>query len=193
MDRLQNLFRSFLQHMQCYILLMLLSAAISTQAIAQNPSLPEYKLKVALIYKLTKFITWPEELLNQQGFFGICVLGETNFGKLLKALEQRSVAGQPIRVFQYEQSDEIKSSCSILYISESKQGFVSSIFHNIKDKSILTLADFDRFAELGGIIEFTSRGNKIGFKINQQEAERHQIRISAPLLQLATIVEKEAE
>ncbi len=150
----------------------------------------EYKLKAALIYKLTRFVEWPRESW-QRTDFGICILGRDDFGSALDALESRNVHGLPIRIRRLVQSDAVDSSCQILFVSESKRPFLRSILTSLEGQPILTIGDLDGFAEKGGIIEFVRGRQRIGFRINLQQANRAGLKIAAPLLELSTIVETE--
>ena len=150
----------------------------------------EYKLKAALIYKLTRFVEWPREN-RTGGSFGICILGRDDFGSALDALESRKVDGLPIRIRRLVQSDAVDSSCQILFVSESKRPLLPRILASLKGRPILTIGDLDGFAEKGGMIEFVRGRQRIGFRINLQQADRAGLKIAAPLLELSTIVETE--
>ena len=148
----------------------------------------EYKLKAALIYKLTRFVEWPPES-RQRTDFGICILGRDDFGSALDALESRYVHGLPIRIRRLVQSDAVDSSCQILFVSESKRPFLHSILASLEGRPILTIGDLDGFAEKGGMIEFVRGRQRIAFRINLRQASRAGLNIAAPLLELSTIVE----
>lgn len=166
---------------------LLLSSPVQAQK-----SLPEYQVMAALIYKLTKFVTWPDiQTDNRSGRFGVCVLGENLFGNMLDALEQRKVGDKLIRVYRFDQSSELDQRCQLVFIGESKQAFLDSIVNNLGDRPVLTISDFDGFAQNGGMIEFTKGQQRIGFRINLNQVDAKRLKIAAPLLQLATIVETE--
>ncbi len=148
----------------------------------------EYKLKAALIYKLTRFVEWPGEN-RQRTEFGICILGRDDFGSAVDALESRSVQGLPIRIRRLVQSEAVDSRCQILFVSESKRPFLRSILASLEERPILTIGDLDGFAEKGGMIEFVRGRQRIGFRINLRQASRAGLEIAAPLLELSTIVE----
>ena len=149
---------------------------------------PEYKLKAALLYKLTRFIEWPE-LAKKYSTFGICLLGRDDFGNALDALESRKVEQRPIRIHRFVQSEAVDERCQILFISESKRPFLKPILRTLSRYPILTIGDVEKFAELGGMIEFTRGHKRIGFRINLKQANAVGLKIAAPLLELATIVE----
>lgn len=169
--------------------LWLLLALLPVQLCAAAPPTAEYKLKAALIYKLSKFVEWPDPLeAGQNGAFGICVLGEDPFGKALDALEARKTGGQPIRVYRFAQSEALDRRCRVVFISESKRPFLRPILQKLRRLPILSLSDMSGFAEQGGIMQFARGKKQIGFKINLQSARQAGLEIAAPLLELATIV-----
>ncbi|RLJ19314.1 DUF4154 domain-containing protein [bacterium endosymbiont of Escarpia laminata] len=170
----------------CLWLLMVLSPL---QLIAAPPN-AEYKLKAALVYKLSKFVEWPASSgADKSGRFGICVLGEDVFGSALDALEQRKAAGRTVRIRRFTQSESIGDSCQVVFISKSKRPFMGAILQKLKGRPILTLGDTEGFAEQGGIIEFTRGKKRIGFLINLESARRSGLKIAAPLLDLATVLD----
>ncbi|WP_457674046.1 YfiR family protein [Thiolapillus sp.] len=148
----------------------------------------EYKLKAALIYKLTRFVEWPLTD-GRRSEFGICILGRDDFGSALDALESRKVHGLPIHIRRLVQSEAVDESCQILFVSESKRPFLRAILASLEGQPILTIGDVEQFAEKGGMIEFVRGRKRIGFRINLQQAMRAGLKIAAPLLELSTIVE----
>jgi hypothetical protein len=182
----QAMSRRLSSRRQCCLWLLLV--LLPLQIFAAPPT-EEYKLKAALIYKLSKFVEWPAPAATgKPRTFGICLLGEDAFGAALDALEGRKAAGQPIRVQRFSQSEAIDSGCQMLFISESKQAFLGSILQNLQQQPILTLGDTKGFAEQGGMIQFTRGRKRIGFKINLESTKQSGLKIAAPLLELATII-----
>lgn len=185
----RNLFTTTFMRL-CLLLFLFVT---STQAMAAQTN-EEYKLKVALIYKLTKFIDWPD--LKQEGSrhsFGICLLGEDRFGEALDALQARKVGDLPIVVYRHTQSEAIDDHCQIAFISESKQAFLKSILQTLQGAPILTLSDIEGFATQGGIVQFTYLNKRIGFVINQESAKASHLTIASPLLDLATLVNTKSQ
>ncbi len=168
--------------------LWLLLVLLPVQIIAAPPT-GEYKLKAALIYKLSKFVDWPDPAgAGNNGTFGICVLGEDPFGSALDALAARKTGGRPIRIHRFTQSETIDTRCQIVFISESKRAFLRPILQSLRQRPILTLGDTNNFAEQGGIMQFTRGDKRIGFKINLGQARQSGLEIAAPLLELATVI-----
>ena len=171
--------------------LLLLAGLLLCGSLTASVAAPsaEYRLKAALIYKLTEFIDWPESgQMSQHQSFNICVLGEDNFGEALDALEQKTAHSNPIKIYRFNQSDFIDVSCQILFISDSKKAFAKDILKSFQSEPVLTLGESEQFARHGGMIQFSMEGKRIVFIINDAQAKRANLKIAAPLLQLATIV-----
>jgi hypothetical protein len=168
------------------LLCLLLVVPVSMRVDAAQPASAEYQLKTALIYKLTKFVKWPNG--SELEKFSICILGEDYFGSSINALEEREVNGLPIVIRRFAQSESVDHRCRVLFVSDSKQAFVESILQNYAKLPILTISDMDDFSEKGGIIQFTAGEKRIGFQINNGRAKSAGLTIAAPLLELATTV-----
>jgi hypothetical protein len=174
------------------ILLFFCLVFIPFQVADAESSSAEYKLKAALLYKLTNFVVWPDYDALKNQFF-ICVLGKDKFGKALDVLEEHNVSGLPVTVRRLRQSEAINEQCDLVFISESKQPFYKKIFYRLSDRPVLTIGDSEQFAQEGGMIQFTHGDKRIGFKINIQVVKSAGLKISAPLLQLSTIVSTQSK
>ncbi len=170
----------------CMILLLV---GLPTPLISGPPT-SEDKLKVALIYKLTKFVEWPAHPVDHsRKTFGICLLGEDPFGDALNALGDRNVKGRSISVHRHSQSEAIDEQCQIVFISDSKRPFLDPILQSLQARPILTLSDMEQFAEQGGILQLSRGEKRIGFVINLNSAKQSQLTIAAPLLDLASVIQ----
>ena len=182
---------SLFKGLRLYCLLLLACMPLhSATVIAQTA---EYKLKAALIYKLTKFVEWPlTESDAKERSFGICLLGRDDFGTALDALAEREVQGRRINIRRFAQSEAVEvENCQLLFISESKLAFMQSILDSFRRQPVLTISDAKQFADKGGMIQFSSGDKRIGFMINLERAVDSGLIIAAPLLELATIVDSQ--
>jgi hypothetical protein len=83
--------------------------------------------------------------------------------------------------------EEIKS-CHVLFISRSETDRLEQIFASLKGRSILTVGDFDGFAQRGGMIRFVMEKNKTRLRIALETAKAGNMTISSKLLRPAEIV-----
>ncbi len=170
-------------------LVLLFSYYTSSAMAAEYSAVAEYKLKAALIYKLTGFVEWPERInTSDTDKFGICVLGRDDFGNSLDGLEGRVVGDYPITIKRFAQSSSINSECQIVFISESKKAYLTEISKALLQYPILTIGDSENFAEKGGMLQFTEGDKRIGFKVNLVNAKLAGLKIAAPFLKICTVV-----
>ncbi len=162
-----------------------LSRPINAKSISEQD-----KVIAALIFKLTRFVSWPEtQADNITDSFKICLLGNARLVGAIRQLENRKIKEKSVVINFYLQSSAIDKDCRILFIADEKQPFLNEIFDNLKGQSILTLSDMNGFAERGGMIEFKQQNSRVGFVINLRSARKAGLSIASQLLKLATIVD----
>lgn len=150
---------------------------------APSSTLKEYEIKAAFLYQFTKFVEWPEQSLNKQNAFSICVIGQNPFGEILTQLESEKVHTQQVKVVNIDAS--AADTCHVVFISAAEGKNVSKIIGKLRGKSILTISEVPHFLEAGGLINFVKQEKNIRFQINQRDAEQSGIKISSKLLKLA--------
>lgn len=152
----------------------------------------ELKLKAALVYKLTKFVTWPARALDSdQLTFNLCVLAPDPFGTALAAVEGMKIGGRRVNVSRPRRTEQVKNYCQVLYVPKVHRASLETIFQQLKRQPILTVSDIDHFAEIGGMIEIVRQKRRLGFRINLDAAERTGLKIASPLLDIATVIRQQ--
>ncbi len=164
------------------------SVSCISSDLAQSAPLPEYQVKAALLYKLTKFIYWPEDTFTSaEAPLGICVLGKDLFDTALDALTDKPVRSRRIIVKRVQKITNLKN-CQVVFVSASEQRRLDTILRTLNQQPILLVSDIKRFSQQGGMINLVTVKNKIRFEINPQAATQAGLKINAQLLALATIV-----
>ena len=152
----------------------------------------EQKIKAALLLKLTQFIDWPESSKNSSsGYFKICVLGQNEFDSALTLLNGKKSNELTVETEQFNNSQSVINNCQLVFISESKRPFLTSILNKLNRAPVLTISDSKQFAEKGGMIQLVTKDKHISFKINLKKVEASGLKISSTLLQLSTIVDSD--
>ncbi len=169
-----------------FVLLMLLAM----QGYAEYKVSAEQKLKVALIYKLTKFVEWPEKTAEQSDSFGICLIGMDAFGPIIDVLKKRNVDGQPINIRRIDYTDKVDENCSLVYINVPDRAGLGSIIRKLQNRPILSISEHKEFIEMGGIVQLILSNNRMAFNINYDSSVKAGLSIAAPLLELANKVKK---
>ena len=174
-----------------FVIILILCLAV--QVLGQEKQrYSEYEVKAAFIYYFTQFVDWNQgRKLSASDTLYIGILGENRFnGYLEKIIAEKVVKGKPLDLLYADRIDDLKF-CHILYIPPQTEKELRRIITQLDGQSILTVGDQDDFTELGGVIGFSLINSKIKFKINQDAAERANLRLSSKLLKLAILVDKE--
>lgn len=153
----------------------------------------EYELKAAFMLKFISFVTWPEEVLPRDATsVKLCVLGTNPFGDVLDGLAKKASNSRPIEV-QYVERPEDLPECHMLFVSRSLEASIDSILGTVGDKPVLTVSDLPGFSHRGGMVTFVVKENRVRFQINRSQAEAGGLQLSARLLDLAEVVDVDAD
>lgn len=156
---------------------------LNTQTLAATAA--EYKIKGVFLLNLTKFITWPREVLEQQQNFNICVLGKDEIQNHLETVtKNEKVEGNHIEVYHFNYIFQV-GQCHILFISASEKERLPDILQWIENRAILTVSDIEQFIEKGGMVEFFSRRKKIRLAIHAERVKKVGLKASSTLLKIA--------
>ncbi|MDM8545401.1 YfiR family protein [Candidatus Venteria ishoeyi] len=166
------------------------------------PSLPQAELviresyvKAVLLFNFTRYTQWPESVFQAIGSpYRICVLGQDTFENALTELDA-AVEGETIREREIEilriESIEQTQSCQVLFIAELKNYTLQEVFAYIRDYPILSVGNGEDFILEGGMIAYYQQGTKVRFAVNPQAVNEAKLKISANLLQLARIINRQ--
>src|SRR5512145_2578437 len=72
--------------------------ALVPLAMAQAPGTRERQIRVALVYKIARFVTWPDSALDARGAFTFCHAGDSATAQVFAGIEGRSTQGHRTRV-----------------------------------------------------------------------------------------------
>ncbi len=173
--------------MRRIIFILVLSLLVITDSTLAS-SLGEYQIKAAYIYNFAKFIYWPDvSFTSETSPLIIGVLGKNTFKDKLIPLNKKTVHNRPLIIRYYKTPKEI-DVCHLLYISPSESGKIELILKDLKNRPIVTVGDSKKFAQLGGIIQFVKKRDRLRFIINLNIAKKNNITIDSQLLSLATEV-----
>ena len=149
----------------------------------------EYEVKAAYLYNFARFVEWPDNVSpDPRGPVVIAILGRDPFGgEIDRYIQGKTINGRRLVIKRFS-SLEAYEHCHILFVSSSERRNLPRILAAVRNSSVLTVSETDRFAQIGGIINFITKENSIGFEINQAAAERVGLKISYQLLSLGRVV-----
>lgn len=153
---------------------------------AQEPNEPH--VKAAFVFNFVKFVEWPAGAFNDDGApIIVGVVGEDSTSSAIgQTINGKTANGRRLLIKRFPNFKAI-THCHILFISTTQKDNIRQILAAV-GPGVLTVGETERFAEVGGIINFTIIDNKLRFEINPAAAERSGLRISAKLLSLARVI-----
>jgi hypothetical protein len=175
--------------LDCFVIIACWLSCSAPPAFPFNGEGVEYPVKLAFLYNFTKFVEWPADSYRDASApLAICIVGHDPFSADIEGdLRTRIVGSHPVEVLSLKPTDML-SVCHMVFIPVTEKDQANKIVRDLKGSSTLTVGETDGFAKLGGIINLTVEGNKVGFEVNQLAAQRAGLKISSKLLSLAKIV-----
>jgi len=156
-----------------------LVTVLAVMASAQDVPL-EYRVKAAYLFNFTKFVEWPAAALPDQRALTICVAAPSPFGSALdETVRGEAVAGRRL----VTRTVSGVEGCHVLFVPQGVS--VEPLLRNTRSRPVLTVGESTEFLRQGGVVKFIREDGKIRFEINQDAAQRAQLRISSRLLRLA--------
>ena len=152
---------------------------------AHSETNKEDRVKAAIIFKLTKFITWPAKKQS----LTLCVVGNGSINNEIQKINRKFSMGRRLSVTHKMANASMDKLCDMVYIHNSDNQDISLMLNRLKNSSVLTISDSRQFAKKGGIVELYRSGSRIKFAINKNSAEQSKLSISSQLLNLAKIIE----
>lgn len=167
---------------------ILLSFSLPAHAIADSTVGSEYAVKAAIIFKIAKFVSWPEHAFdNESEPLSVCLPKNDPMSEAMSALSGKSVHGRILSVQHLDLSSAPLTGCQVLFLSKPAGDARFMLLESLAERPVLTVSDDTRFARHGGIITLEIRQNRVQFAINVDASNNAGLNISAQLLQLAKI------
>ena len=150
----------------------------------------ENEVKAAFVYNFAHFVRWPDgHTLRAGDAFRYCVFDETLAPLLAKAVAGETLDGHPL-IVQRQPDMRNLPECHLIYFGEQSvigPAFQAELLRRLAGSAILTVSDQPGFAARGGMITLTRKRGRIHPVINTDAIERADLRVSAKLLNLATL------
>ena len=173
---------------QCKILTSLMNFAFLVLLITLPQitlaATPADKVKTAVIYNITQFVTWPQKTLN----LTICILGEGSINNELGKINRKNSRGRRLSITNRSPNAPFEQLCDAVFIHSTDSQTVNKVLDRLKGKPVLTISDHRSFNEMGGMIELFRDSKRINFSINNSSATAADLSISSKLLKLAKSV-----
>jgi hypothetical protein len=149
------------------------------------------RAKANLLHNIARFVEWPGLAAGQDTPLVFTIIGEDELAaELAGVLSTKSVNGHPVFVRFARRPQDARGS-QILYLAASEAGRLEAVLAAVDTSAVLTVSDAPGFAANGGMVGFSTEGERVRFEVNLARAERTGLKLSAKLLSLARLVTSE--
>ncbi|MEO8256491.1 MAG: YfiR family protein [Acidobacteriota bacterium] len=163
-----------------------LPVAFSAPVAAAGPTVAE--VKAAFLYNFTKFTEWPVDALPPVAPLLICIAeGSPVHPAIQEVTKGGVVRGHPVVVRQTKRDGPF-DGCHLLYVEGLNEKSALQLLEKLHGAPVLSVSDFNRFAQLGGSAHLFIEDGRMRFAVNLDATRRIQLRLSALFLSLARIV-----
>ena len=144
---------------------------------------PEASVKAAYLYKFASYVDWPEDALAASRAFVIGVMDAEDVAQELERIVPgRSVHDRPVEVRRLHEGQSTEA-LHVLFVGRG--GDVRAALRGPEQPGLLVVTDNPRGLELGSTINFVLAGERLGFEVSLAAAQRHGLRISSRMLNVA--------
>jgi hypothetical protein len=165
--------------------LALLLIGIAGVAQGQRTEASEASLKAAYLFKFAGYIEWAASDFDSPAApLAIGVVGADDVAaELLRLVAGRNVAGHPVAVKRFAEG-EAPRGVQMLFVGRDTPR-LPSIARAAQGQGILVVTDIERGLEMGAAINFVALGERMGFEVSLDSAEKSGHRISSRMLNVA--------
>jgi hypothetical protein len=178
-----------MQHRR-HLRLLLWAAGLAAAAIAAFPAhaqreAPEASVKGAFLYKFANYVEWPADAFTSATApLVIGVMGANDIAAdLERIVPGRSVSGHPVTVRRVREGEPLRG-LHVLFVGRGVEG-AAGVLAAARKEGVLAVTDVDRGLELGSAINFVAAGDRVGFEVSLDAAQKSGHRISSRMLAVA--------
>lgn len=165
----------------------LLAASLMLPAhAAERLQLVEQQIEAGLIYNFLRYTQWPAGPAGSATApIVVCLLGGDPFAGHLQPMAGRTVNQRSIEIKTLSTIEETQP-CALVFVNSDEMSRWPELRAALATKPMLTVSDYEGFADQGGMIEFTRVNSRVGVKINTDAVTAAKLRVEDRLLRLAT-------
>ncbi|MFK8020825.1 MAG: YfiR family protein [Pseudomonadales bacterium] len=145
----------------------------------------EHNIKTAIVFKLLRFVSWPDEVLENSNTINVCLRRNEAFYEAFKEIEGSAIDERTLNVVLL--SKVRMPQCHVVFVS-SENNLLVSDWRIYARKGVLTVSDSENFALQGGMINLFMREQRVSFRMNIAALTQADLQISSLVLKLAEIV-----
>jgi YfiR/HmsC-like len=167
------------------------SMLLPRQNAAQTTQATQDDVEAAYLCNFGKFVHWPPN--PERHTLNICVLGRDPFGASLDNLVANgAIGGLQLKAMRPPDANSAQS-CAIVFVGASEASHLDKDLSALAKFPVLTVSDVPDFVDVGGMIQFVLRDDRVRFEVNVGAVKRSGLTVSSQLLKIAVhVVDKSA-
>lgn len=172
---------------RAFLFLALLALGVAApRAHAQRAEAPEASVKAAFLYKFAGYVEWnADSFASSDAPFVIAVMGSDEVAaELARIIPGRSVAGHAVTMRRVREGESLRGA-HFLFVGRSETGRLAGILRAAQRDGVLAVTETEKGLELGASINFVLTGDRVGFEVSLDSAEKSGHRISSRMLTVA--------
>jgi uncharacterized protein DUF4154 len=175
--------------MQRIAALCVLQWLLLAGASGASPSVSEHEVKAAMLYRVAKFIDWPEQsFANKDAPFVVCVVGDEAALRAFDPLNGRLLNGHSVVARRVSGDAFDLKQCHAAFFPRDTLSDANYALGKLQGMPVLTVGEAEDFAHRGGMLALITRDARVHFAFNLSVSKQAGLNVSSQLLQLATVV-----
>jgi len=172
--------------LSCFKISLLLFTVSAFQLKQDNG---DVALKAELLYSLSKFVSWPEDSLDDT--FKIHIIGDEHFFEYTNYVyEGRQIKNRPIQVSHNSNGEAFRNNYHIVYISTNSYEYLDTILADSTGQPTLLVSEGMDIAHSGLMVNIQEVQGNIVLELNPESAQAAGLNMGYQLLQVAKRVLK---
>ncbi|HYM34430.1 MAG TPA: YfiR family protein [Steroidobacteraceae bacterium] len=156
---------------------------------AAPPVASEHEVKAAMLYRVAKFIEWPtQSFATNDAPFVVCVAGDENALRAFDPLNGRQLNGHSVVARRVSGDAFDLRQCHAAFFPRDTVTDANYALGKLQGMPVLTVGEAEDFAHRGGMLALITQDARVHFALNIDASKQAGLKVSAQLLQLATVV-----
>ena len=176
----------------CALLLPLLFLAVAPARAEASGHLSDSdlgrKVMVDYIVHFAHHVQWPIEVFSGTGApFRICLMGSDELVAPLTArFHRHRIQGRMVELERVNDGEMLRARrCQIMVMGDMGAEQMAAAVGALEFFPVLTVSDINRFALLGGMVEFAGSGANMALQLNKTRLDRAELKVGSSLFRLS--------
>lgn len=147
----------------------------------------ERQIRSALVYKIARFVAWPEGALPAGSAFTFCHVSDEPTSRILAGIEGRPIQNRRAHMRRLDTADAKNLvGCNLLYLTGRTTLPADARAASLAE-AMLVITDGPREDADAGMVQLVPRDNRMGLLVDLAMVRAARLRVDSTLLQLAEV------